>query len=347
MPAGPYTAVGQGNTYVKDHNATGRMITGFSRNPKEFALNKYCQVRPVKKDSGYYLQLDQFNASRIVNTNIDDYVWSDGRPAPVLNDNGLEFRYVDYRTVRRAFLQQIGNKALDMADWDVDTAQADQLAQKAMTVRTAQAASTLATSGNWDANHRVDVTTISGSGQWSGATSVNTFIKKALNHAVQRIMLDTNSKVRRKDLILVMNPVTAMLIASTQEIVDHIKQSPFAYSQLKNNDSEWSEYGLPDKLYGLPIVVEDATINTAGKNVTASQSFVMANAIAYILARPGGLMAPVSGPSFSTITTFAYEEMTVETLRDTDNRLTTMRVTDDMVNVVTAPASGFAFLNLY
>lgn len=347
MPAGPYTAVGQGNTYVKDHNATNRMIVGFSRSPKEFALNKYCQVKPVKKDSGYFLQLDQFNASRIVSTNIDDFVWADGRPAPVLNDNGLEFRYVDYRTIRRAFLQQIGNKALDMADWDVDTAQADQLAQKAMTVRTAQACSALATAGNWDANHRVDVTTIAGSGQWSAATSVNCNIKKSLNHAVQRIMLDTNSKVRRKDLTLVMNPATAMLIAATQEIVDHIKQSPFAYSQLKNNESEWSEYGLPDKLYGLPIVVEDAVINTAGKNVTASTSFVMANSIAYILARPGGLMAPVSGPSFSTITTFAYEEMTVETLRDTDNRLTTMRVTDDMVNVVTAPASGFAFLNLY
>lgn len=347
MAAGTYTAVGQGNTYVKDHNATNRMIVGFSRNPKEFQLNKYAQIRPVKKDAGYYLQLDQYNASRVANTNIDDYVWSDGRPAPILADNGLEFRYVDYRTVRRAFTQQIGNKALDMADWDVDTAQSDQLAQKAMTVRTAQACSALASSGNWDASHRKDVTTISGAGQWSAATSVNTYIKKTLNTAVQQIMLDTNSKVRRKDLVLVMNPNTAMLVASTQEIVDHIKQSPFAYSNLKNNESEWSEYGLPDRLYGLSIIVEDATINTAGKGVTASQSFVMANSIAYVLARPGGLMAPVSGPSYSTLTTFAYEEMTVETLKDTDNRLTTMRVTDDMVNVVTAPAAGYSLLNLY
>ena len=347
MAAGPFTTVGQSNTYIKDHNATGRMITGFSRSPNEFMLNKYIQVRPVKKDAGYYLQIDQFNASRIAGGNIDDYVWTDGRPSPVLNDNGLEFRYLDYRTVRRAFSQQLGNKALEQADWSVDTAQSDQLAQQAMTVRTVQAHQALSTSGNWEAAHRKDVTTIAGAGQWSSATSVNTFIKKTLNAAVRQIMLSTNSKVRRKDLNLVLNPTSAMLIASTQEIVDHIKQSPAAYSQLKNNESEWSEYGLPDKLYGIKIVVEDATMNTAAKGVAANPSFVMADAIAYLLARPGGIMAPVNGPTYSTITLFAYEEMTVETMKDQNNRLTNMRVTDDMVNVITAPAAGFSLLNLY
>jgi hypothetical protein len=347
MAAGPYTTVGQSNTYVKDHNATGRMITGFSRNPNEFMLNKYIQVRPVKKDSGYYLQIDQYNASRIANGNIDDYVWTDGKAAPMLNDNALEFRYLDYRTTRRAFTQQLGNKSVEQADWSVDTAQADQLAQKAMTVRTVQAHQALSLAGNWDATNRKDVTTIAGAGQWSGATSVNTFIKKTINAAVRQIMLATNSKVRRKDLHLILNPTTAMLIASTQEIVDHIKQSPFAYSQIKNDESQWSEYGLPDKLYGLPIVVEDATINTAAKGVAPSQSFVMADAIAYILARPGGIMAPTSGPSYSTATLFAYEEMTVESMKDQNNRLTTSRVTDDIVTVLTAPAAGYSLLNLY
>ena len=347
MAAGPYTAVGQSNTYVKNHEATGRMIVGFSRNPDDFMLNKYIQVRKVSKDSGYYLQIDQYNASRIANGNIDDYVWTDGKNAPVLNDNGLEFRYLDYRTVRRSFAQQLGNKSLEQADWTIDTAQADQLAQKAMTVRTVQAHQALALSGSWDAAHRKDVTTISGAGQWSSATSANTFIKKTINAAVKQIMLATNSKVRRKNLNLVLNPTTAMLIASTQEIVDHIKQSPFAYSQIKNDESQWSEYGLPDKLYGLPIIVEDATINTAPKGVTQNQGFVMADAIAYILARPGTIVAPTSGPSYSTATLFAYEEMTVETMKDQNNRLTNQRVVDDIVTVLTAPSAGFSLLNLY
>jgi hypothetical protein len=58
-------------------------------------------------------------------------------------------------------------------------------------------------------------------------------------------------------------------------------------------------------------------------------------------------MAPTSGPTYSTVTLFAYEEMTVETMKDQNNRLTTSRVTDDMVSVVTAPAAGFSLLNLY
>lgn len=346
MPAGPYTAVGQSNTYVKDHNATSRMITGFSRSPSAFRLNQYGQIKPVKKDSGYYLQVDQFNASRIVGSNIDDFVWVDGRPAPILNDNGLEFRYVDYRTQRRAASQQFGTKALDLADWDIETIQADQLAQKMMTIRTVQAHSVLSTAGNWDASHRRDVTTIAGAGQWVSATSANTFIKKSLNEGVRQIMVDTNSVVRRKDLILVINPTTAMMMASTQEVVDHIKQSPFAYANLSQNESQWGEFGLPDKLYGIQIVVEDATINTAAKGVAASSNFIMGGSIAYLLSRPGGLIAPSSGPSYATLTTFAYEEMTVETKKDTDNRLVTMRVTDDMTNVLTAPAAGYAFLNL-
>jgi hypothetical protein len=258
----------------------------------------------------------------------------------------LEFRYADYRTVRRALTQQIGQKAIDLADWPVDTVQADQLAQAQMTIRTFQAHQALASSSNWDATHRVDVTSISGAGQWSAATSANTYIKKSLNFAIRRIMLDTSSRVRRKDMILVVNPTMAMLMAATQEVVDHIKQSPFAYSNLSNNASQWSEFGLPDKLYGIPIIVEDATYNPSGKGTTQASQFVMGDAIAYVLSRPGGLIAPSSGPSYSTLTTFAYEEMTVETMRDTDNRLVTARVTDDMVNVITAPAAGFSFLNL-
>ena len=57
--------------------------------------------------------------------------------------------------------------------------------------------------------------------------------------------------------------------------------------------------------------------------------------------RPGDLVAPGSGPSFSTCMIFAYEEMTVETLRDTRNRRVEGHVVDDFSVVVTAPATGF------
>lgn len=71
------------------------------------------------------------------------------------------------------------------------------------------------------------------------------------------------SKVKKKDLILVMNPTTAYAIGASQELVDVIKQSAEAYAQVTQQTGRWSEYGLPDHLYGLKVVVEDAVIVTS------------------------------------------------------------------------------------
>ena len=73
----------------------------------------------------------------------------------------------------------------------------------------------------------------------------------------------------------------------------------------------------------------------------------MGDGIAYLLSRPGGIQGLSDEPSFSTLTIFAKEEMTVETRTDDYNRLYESNIVDDTVAIVTAPASGFAFLNLY
>lgn len=348
MASGPQVAVGQVNTYIKDHNATGKMIIGFSRNPKDFGLANYAQIKSVTKESGYYLQLDQFNAMRLVGGSIDEFVWPDGSPRPVLNNNGLEFRYLDYRTVRRDFGQPIGQKSIDQADWDVSGAQEQQLSQKAMTARTRQAHAALALAGNWDTSHRVDVTAIPGvTGQWSGALSTNAWIRRSINYAIKQIKLDTGAKVKEDDMLLVLNPTSAYMISQTQELLDHLKQSPVAYEQVRGGTGKFSSYGLPDKLFGLKIHVEDAVMVTSPKGAaTVTNSFIMGDGIAYILSRPGGIEAPVGGPTFSTVTTFALEEMTVEKKVDTDNRRTEMHVVDDTITLVTAPVSGFSFLNI-
>ena len=346
MPAGAYTQVGQSNTYIKDHAATGKMIVGYSRNPKEFALNRYVQIKKVNKDRGYYLQINQFNAARIVASNLAEYVWPDGQPRPVLNNNGIEFRYVDYETVRRNFGQPTGKKASDQADFDLLGLQEDELAFKAMLSRSVQAHSVLATVGNWDTNHRGDVASIGG-GQWSAALSTTPFIQKSINVGANRILLDTVGKVKKKDLVLTFNPNTANQIAQTQELRDHIKQSPDALAQVRGA-GQFSQWGLPDMLYGVNIQVDDTVRVTSPRGATnVTTEFVCPDAVAYMTSRVGGLVAPRGGPTFSTLTCFAYEEMTVEKKVDTDDRLTNTNVVDDVVVVMTAPASAYAFLNLY
>lgn len=69
----------------------------------------------------------------------------------------------------------------------------------------------------------------------------------------------------------------------------------------------------------------------------------MGDAVAYLLSRPGGLMSKGGGPSFSTVTLFAKEEMTVQRKHDEWNRLINIHVVDDIGTGLTATAAGFSF----
>lgn len=347
MASGVFTQVGESNTFVKDHAATGRMVVGYSRNAKEFSLPRFCQFKKVGKSRGYYLQINQFNAARIVASDLKEFVWPDGQPRPVLNNNGIEFRYLDYETVRRNFGQNTGKKAADQADFDLIGLTEDELSHKAMLARTVQTYNVLGNSANYDAGHRVDTTTITGSGQWNAALSTTPFIQKAINHACNKILLDTVGKVKKEDLVLNFNPNTANVIAETQEIRDHIKQSPDALSQVKGT-GDFSQWGLPNKLYGVNLNVDDSVVVTSARNAASvATTFACPNAVAYITSRVGGLVAPRGGPTFSSLTCFTYEEMTVERIISQSDRLSQNNVVDDIVVVMTAPASTFALLNLY
>ena len=69
------------NTYIPSFDATGELIVSFSRNPKSFSLNRYTTITPVKKSTGYYLKLTAEQAARVSNSNLNDFVWSDGNDA--------------------------------------------------------------------------------------------------------------------------------------------------------------------------------------------------------------------------------------------------------------------------
>lgn len=345
MAAGPLTQIGQDNTYVKDHAASGRMVIEFSRNPNEFALPNYIQIRPVQKQSGYYLKIDQRQAGRLVGGELNDFVWPDGQPRPKPRQNGQEFNFHDFYCTRRNFGQPIGDLAREQADWNVEDTQEGIQAQQAMTARTLLVQQALDLSANWDAAHYQNVTALAGvSTTWDASLASDPAIKKSLNHGAKRILQSTLSKVRRRDLVLVLNPTTAMAISESQELIDHIKQSPDALSQVKQGEGRWSEWGLPDRIYGFPVVVEDTVMVTTPKGAaTPTEQFVMADGIAYLLSRPGKLVAKGGGPSFSTATLFAKEEMTVQRKHDDYNRLLDVDVVDHVGVGITASAAGFAF----
>lgn len=344
MAAGTPVLPGGSNTYIKDFRSSGRLQVSFSRNPNKFALSNYAQIVPVERDSGFYLNINVEQAGRIVSTNLSEFAWPDSADAPDANDGTEKFNFKDYRTARYAYPFKLGQKAREQADFDIEKTEAGIVAQRAMTARTQAAVTVLTTDANWDSSHIATVSAISGNtGTWDASTTARQDIKRSLHHADEIIAMDTLGVVSPDDFQLVMNPNTAKGIARCQEIVDHIKGSPEAYGQVHGGGGKWGKYGLPDRLYGYPIVIEDAVKTTNVRGATKAASRVLPDGVALMLSRVGGLVGESDASSFSTLTLFVYEDMSVETKDDPDNRRMRGRVVDDFATVLTAPVSGFYF----
>jgi hypothetical protein len=335
------------NTFVKDHAASGNMVVDFSRNPKEFAVSDYTQLVPTEKKAGYYLEMTVEEAGRILNTDLSDVAWPDNQDAPEDFDGTESFEFKGFRCERKKFGFRLGDLTVDQASWDIVAQHGSIHAQRAMTGRTQLAITALTTTTNYAAAHTSDVASIAGNtGKWSASTTARQDIRRSLNHAANRIRLDTLGSIKPKDLILVISPGCAKEIAETQEIQDFIKGSPSAWASVKGDLADQNQnvaYGLPPQLYGYNLVVEDAAKVTSRKGATKVAAWVLDDARPFMCARPGGLEGTYGAPSFSTCSVFMLEEMTVETLHDPNNRLVRGRVVEDYVVVLTAPVSGFLF----
>jgi len=351
MAVGTAVFPGGANTFVKDHRATGQLAVDFSRNVSDFALNKYIQLRKVDKETGYYLVMTVEEAGRLLNTDLRDFVWHDGQERPLRNEGNESFAFNDYRTIRYDYGFNLGDKSVNQAGWDIVGTHSRIKAQQAMTARTQLVKTELDKIGDGSeggaATHTSTVASITGNtGTWAQSTTQRQDIKRSLNFAANLIIKDTLAAVKETDLILVMSPDLAIEVAEAQEIVDHIKHSDLALAQVRGDQqfaNPNARFGLPAKLYGFDVSIEDAVKTTNKKGAAAARSYVHDTATSYMVARPGDLVAPSGGPAFSTCMVFAYEEMTVETLRDDRNRRQEGHVVDDIDAVLTAPVTGFKF----
>jgi len=335
------------NTFVANHEATNSMVVDFSRDPKKFAVNRYAQLVPVKQTVGYYLNMTIEEAGRILNTDGSDLIWPDGNDAPTGSDGTESHEFLGYRCKRYAPSFRLGDLAVEQASWDIVAHHGRIKAQQCMTLRTQKVITVAQTAGNYDSSHTSDVASISGNtGTWAQSTTSRSDIKRSLNYAVEKILDDTLGGVDPEDLVLVMSSGCASKISLSQEIVDHIKQSPEALAQVRGElPGKNVIHGLPDRLYGIKVEVDITRKTTSKKGATAARSSVLAEGSPFICSRPGGLVGIEGSPSFSTISVFVYDknEMLVETKNDQDNKRTLGRIIDTYDVVMTAPSSGFLF----
>lgn len=323
------------NTYIPSWDATGGLIA-YTRSAASFRLQQYIKYLNVKKDQGYYLTLDKDEPARIVDE--DDHLWADGADAPIGNANKQDFEYTAFRTVRQNFAFNIGYKAAEQAEWQVVVAHAKMALQKAMTLRTIKATGLLTTAANFGTN------TAAASGAWSTSSEAALYIQNDIQAALLAVEQSSNGIIYSEDsFVIVMNPVTARAISVSPEYRNFLKGSPFSNSYMTDRKNPNRVYGLAPELYGIKVVVENAMRVTSRKGVTPTRAFVWPNASVALVSRPEGLVG-TEGAEYSDFSTCAirfYEENTVETKDDPDNRRHAGRVVEDYVATLQAPTTGY------
>lgn len=335
------------NAYIRDHDASNKLVIDYARNINKFPVSRYTQVINAKKMAGYYLEMTVEEAGRILFTDLRQFVWADGQAAPEGHENLESFEYKPFECRRYAYPFLLGQLTQEQASWNVLAQNASIKSRQAMTARTQSAINTLTTAGNYSASHVLDVTAISGNtGNWAQSTTARQDIKRSITTAIELILDDTLNAIDPDDLVLVISSGMAADLAQTQEIIDYIKGSPDALAQIKGELPNRNQiYNIPDKLYGLPVIVEATRKVTTRKGATTSRSSVLAKGTPFITSRPGGMVGVADAPNFSTCVAFMHEEMTVETLTDAPNRRTIGRVVENYVYKMVAPATGILFTN--
>ena len=368
LPAERYVAAVPGayGGYVKSHEASNELVSNFSRDPSKFALNKYITLVPAKKMTGYWLEMTVEEAGRIVGDDSGRNDWPDGAPRPSLshNDNREESEYKDFRCRRKEYGAAIGNLTSSQASYDLIVQQGKLLMQKAMTARTKKVLDLLTNSANYLTGHSGAVASITGNtGTWAASTRARQDIQRSINHAARKIELATLGVVEKSDLVLVLNPVAASNISESDEIHGMLAGSPDAKPYIEQANWRNRNWGIPDYLAGVETVVENAVEVTTNKGVTTSKSYVMPDAKAALVARPGKLEGVEGSPSFSSVSLFAFghtgeaynsnvnsegdaadgTDLSVFTYQDVPNERELVSVVDNLDVKMTAPLSAYLF----
>lgn len=349
LQAGPWTQPGYQAGFVPDLDATSKLQIAFSRNPSEFALPKYVKYDPVKKSTGLFVRFGREEMARMLDADMAEYVWADGADRP--RGQYLEnFRFEQYSAQRFDFPQLIGDLAADEAAINLDQANQQFQLQKAMTYRTAKVVDVLTTVANWEAGHYDYITALNlGANSWEAATTTDLTILESLQHAILTITKSTVGKINESkvnDLMLVANPATWAKVAKAQELRDFVKQQASSPEMIEGSKWGLSTLGMPDKLYGIPVIYENAVKVTNQRGGTRAAEFVMPDGDVFLLCRPGSVDSSTGGGAFSSIHAFFKEEFTVEhapSVISSWHRRRETHVVDHYDVALLAPVTAFWF----
>lgn len=357
-----YGEVGGGSVVIPDHEATGNMVVEFSRNPNDFAINQYAELRPVTKMRGYYLRIDPAQSVRNLYGDGREYLWPGGANRPTGANNRSQFEFESFQCRRKSYTVPLDDRDVGQASWPVAETELRKEGVQAMTDRTLSALTAL-TNAAWPAGNTSAVASIPSGGAWNAGTSTTPYMQICIQYAQAQIVLATGGIIDPDDLVLVMNPNTAKGAAQSQEIRSYLANSIYAQPALEGRLTTGNKnWGLPPDYMGTPLVVEKAVrVSSAKGAASQTTTFCLPDGAAFLLCRPRGqlinkaILADERGerkmsekerddlPVYSTLCGFFLEELTTEIYQDTWNRITNVGITSDYDYEITSLLGGFYF----
>lgn len=378
---GVMSTFGYQNVYIPGYQGDGesqkKFLVGFTLNEDAFALNNYVTVVGADKPQAYYLKFNSPDFVRVPFAAGDDLRWMDGTDRPRAQERP-RFTNIKYELLRYGDHDFIGDMAEEFSDIGSLIPIMQQTFATQFMVRRAIAAQTaLTTSGNYPTDGTTHYyskwgvlandSTVVGSGQtyptgYFGVAGTNTgydgtlddpLLKKAINHGLNLIQRRSNSQVQPKDCALVINPNTAARIASTREIRSFIAQQP-GVTEIVQGKAPFPytgmQYGLPDYLYGLKVIVDGTTKNTSKQDHVNSDSqvYVVADNQISIVARPGSVAALPNSRPYSSLVLFQHKKwaMKPETFPDPENHRIKVAFHDMFTVQLVAPEITFTIKDI-
>lgn len=312
--ASNYTFPGGTNSYVPQLHKD--LLVSYIRNPAKFPINRYVDVRMVDKQIGYYAQFQNSAQARITSQNT--FVWPDGNDAPVGQGND-PFKFLTFNAEQYGYNTAIGYLSVEQSSWDMLDKLAAERTMLGMTARSQRVGNTLSNFANYPANAQI---TASGTGgaTWANASSSVPAIRKTIMTAANIIQKATLGVVSLNQLYVVMNPNQALIMSTSNEWIDFVKQSPNALA-IWQGQEQFNMYNVPNNVFGLNVVVDDTvyTASLPGDSVVPTYSYTFPDNTVAVVTKQQAIEG-YSVPSFSSFELFCYKNFETYVYNDVKNR---------------------------
>ncbi len=324
-----------GNTSVYVPTLHADLVVEFSRNPNKFPIVRYTNTRKVDKQRGYYLQFR--NDDQVRDLGDAHYVWPDGNDSPA-GEESSQYDFPQFNCRRYAYNSRVGYLAVEQAGWDILGQLSRFRTMQGMTNRSKRVATTISTNTNYPVANRF-AAVADGGATWGNATSSAPSIRKTIMKAANQIQQATNGAIMLQDLYLIINPNQAVVIATSQEWIDFIKQSPDSLNVWRGSQ-QFNTYNIPDNIFGISVVVDDTVVNANQANTDASRTYTFPDSTAVLVTKQQAI-SPAGSSGVSTFELFAYSEWETFVYNDVKNRRYLLQVVENVDDsFLFAPTSG-------